>query len=217
MSTITSKLRQLVGANGEIGPVQATWNGAVVAESDRTEGRGQPLLPARRREERPARSHPRGLQPRPAAPAPGQPGGCAPAASLTTSPSSPARASSPAFSGRPPPRTEPFPLTDPVGEPGRRANESAGTRDSAMSTAAPQGGVTLAPRASRQHETGPWGHQSPHHQTDNADTEPGAQAHRPKKRPAHADLSPCRLDKPTSVSAVADGVVPNIRARRPAS
>jgi len=81
MSTITSKLRQLVGANGEIGPVQATWNGAVVAESDRTEGRGQPLLPARRREERPARSHPRGLQPRPAAPAPGQPGGCAPAAS----------------------------------------------------------------------------------------------------------------------------------------
>ena len=27
MSTITSKLRQLVGANGEIGPVQATWNG----------------------------------------------------------------------------------------------------------------------------------------------------------------------------------------------
>ena len=40
MSTITSKSRQLVGANGETGPVQATWNGAVVAESDRTEGRG---------------------------------------------------------------------------------------------------------------------------------------------------------------------------------
>ncbi|MGI8558932.1 MAG: DUF427 domain-containing protein [Solirubrobacteraceae bacterium] len=36
MSTITSKLRQTVGASGETGPVQATWNGAVVAESDRT-------------------------------------------------------------------------------------------------------------------------------------------------------------------------------------
>ncbi len=36
MSTITSKLRQRVGANGETGPVQAIWNGAVVAESDRT-------------------------------------------------------------------------------------------------------------------------------------------------------------------------------------
>lgn len=36
MSTITSKLRKLVGASRETGPVQATWNGAVVAESDQT-------------------------------------------------------------------------------------------------------------------------------------------------------------------------------------
>jgi hypothetical protein len=33
--------------------------------------------------------------------------------------------------------------------------------------------------ASRQHETGPWGTQPPHHQTGNADTEPGAPLSRP--------------------------------------
>ncbi len=37
MSTITEKLRSLVGANGQTGgPVQAVWNGTVIAESDRT-------------------------------------------------------------------------------------------------------------------------------------------------------------------------------------
>jgi hypothetical protein len=39
-----------------------------------------------------------------------------------------------------------------------------------------------------QHETGPWGTQPPHHQTGNADTEPGAPLSRPPQtaRPADA-------------------------------
>jgi uncharacterized protein (DUF427 family) len=36
MSTITEKLRRIVGGNGQGGPVQAVWNGTVIAESDRT-------------------------------------------------------------------------------------------------------------------------------------------------------------------------------------
>ena len=42
--------------------------------------------------------------------------------------------------------------------------------------------------ARRQHETGPWGTQPPHHQTGNADTEPGAPLSRPPQtaRPADA-------------------------------
>lgn len=38
MSTITEAIRRLVraGEDGEGGPVEATWNGAVLAESDRT-------------------------------------------------------------------------------------------------------------------------------------------------------------------------------------
>ena len=37
MSTSTEKLRRLVGGNGQTGgPVQAVWNGTVIAESDRT-------------------------------------------------------------------------------------------------------------------------------------------------------------------------------------
>lgn len=37
MSTITEKLRGLVGGNAQTGgPVQAVWKGAVIAESDRT-------------------------------------------------------------------------------------------------------------------------------------------------------------------------------------
>ncbi len=37
MSTITDRLRQLVGGGpGADGPVQAVWNGVVVAESERT-------------------------------------------------------------------------------------------------------------------------------------------------------------------------------------
>lgn len=37
MSTITEKLRRIVGASGQAGaPVRAVWNGTVIAESDRT-------------------------------------------------------------------------------------------------------------------------------------------------------------------------------------
>jgi hypothetical protein len=38
-----------------------------------------------------------------------------------------------------------------------------------------------------QHETGPWGNQPPHHQTGNADTEPGAPLSRPPQNARHAD------------------------------
>jgi hypothetical protein len=45
-----------------------------------------------------------------------------------------------------------------------------------------------------QHETGPWGIQPPHHQTGNADTEPGVPASRPPQtaRPADA-INPAHL------------------------
>jgi hypothetical protein len=38
MSTISEAIRRFVGGeeHAEAGPVQATWNGAVLAESDRT-------------------------------------------------------------------------------------------------------------------------------------------------------------------------------------
>ena len=38
-----------------------------------------------------------------------------------------------------------------------------------------------------QHETGPWGTQPPHHQTGNADTEPGAPLSRPPQHARPAD------------------------------
>jgi hypothetical protein len=38
-----------------------------------------------------------------------------------------------------------------------------------------------------QHETGPWGTQPPHHQTGNADTEPGAPLSRPPQTARHAE------------------------------
>ena len=40
-----------------------------------------------------------------------------------------------------------------------------------------------------QHETGPWGTQPPHHQTGNADTEPGAPLSRPTPNARHADAN----------------------------
>ena len=63
---------------------------------------------------------------------------------------------------------------------------------------------SLLDSASRQHETGPWGTQPPHHQTGNADTEPGA----PPCRPPLTDGLPSRrelphpLDKRPAISAV---------------
>ena len=41
--------------------------------------------------------------------------------------------------------------------------------------------------ARRQHETGPWGTQPPHHQTGNADTEPDAPASQPPLNARQAD------------------------------
>jgi len=50
-----------------------------------------------------------------------------------------------------------------------------------------------------QHETGPWGTQPPHHQTGNADTEPGAPLSRPQL-PAHqvSAINPAHLTNHTT-------------------
>ena len=70
---------------------------------------------------------------------------CAPAASRTTSPSWPARASWPASSGPPPPPTNPGRQHSPVGGPGRRAISGRHARHS-YEQHPPSAGVTLAPR-----------------------------------------------------------------------
>lgn len=73
-----------------------------------------------------------------------------------------------------------------VGRPGRRAISGQHARSSYGQH------PTRVPRpfldsARWQHETGPWGTQPPHHQTGNADTEPGAPVSRPPQTARHAD------------------------------
>jgi Transposase IS116/IS110/IS902 family len=119
--------------------------------------------------------------------------GCALAASRTTSPSWRAPASLRASSGPPPPPTDPRRQST-----GRRVgalgHQAASTRDLAMSTAPPGAARSLLDSASWQHETGPWGTQPPHHQTGNADTEPGAPTQRP---PPPRRPQPTRSTTPT--------------------
>ena len=74
-----------------------------------------------------------------------QPHACEPAASRTTSPSSPAPASWPASSGPPPPPTNPARQHSPVGGPGRRAISGRHARHS-YEQHPPSGRVTLVPR-----------------------------------------------------------------------
>jgi hypothetical protein len=126
---------------------------------------------------------------------------CAPAASRTTSQSLPAHASLPVSSGRQRPPTDRD--RQPHRSRGRGAGPSAaGARATTMSSSRPRPSRSLLDSASRQHETGPWGTQHPHHQTGNADTAPDAPPSQPKKNPAKARQFTLPLDKPHDISAV---------------
>ncbi len=83
---------------------------------------------------------------------------------------------------------------------GRGAGPSAaGTRDLSMGSTPKGVPRPLLESASWQHETGPWGIQPPHHQTGNADTEPGAPASRPPQTARHADaINPAHLTNDTT-------------------
>jgi hypothetical protein len=83
--------------------------------------------------------------------------------------------------------------SSPAGRPGRRATSGRHARHNygQHPTGVPR---PFLESARRQHETGPWGHQSPHHQTGNADTEPGAPLSRPPTRPSNGRDQPRPLD-----------------------
>ena len=105
--------------------------------------------------------------------------------------------------GPPQPPTDLSPQPHRSGGRGARPS-AAGTRDSAMGSALDQSALRpLLDSASRRHETGPWGHQSPHHQTGNADTEPGVPVSRPlpHRRPSSRRDHALPLDKPHAISA----------------
>jgi hypothetical protein len=77
---------------------------------------------------------------------------------------------------------------------GRGAGPSAaGTRESTMSSTRTRMPRPFLDSARWQHETGPWGTQPPHHQTGNADTEPGAPASRPPPPPPVHQVGASRL------------------------
>jgi hypothetical protein len=83
--------------------------------------------------------------------------------------------------------------TDPAGQRYRPREQGAGpsaasTSDSAMSSTPTGMPRPLLDRSRWQHETGPWGHQSPH-QTGNADTEPGVRLSRAPQTPAQQTRS----------------------------
>jgi transposase len=76
------------------------------------------------------------------------------------------------------------PPTDPRGQPYRPGEQgaeptAASTRDRTMGSTTTRVPRPFLDSARWQHETGPWGTQPPHHQTGNADTEPGAPLSRP--------------------------------------
>lgn len=87
---------------------------------------------------------------------------------------------------------------------GRGAGPSGGQHARHSYGHRPRAARSLLDSASWQHETGPWGTQPPHHQTGNADTEPGAPTQQPNPSPPGPTRRdhPRPLDKRTDISAV---------------